>query len=373
MRMPQLKARGKFELAAVPSHPSGEGGSLTCEKCGAPMAAAWRTDGKLCSQCGLNDELFHPESRWMDAGGPGDPTPDKSDKAPETNSVSVRSAALAMVRLGLKALAAVAPAAAEEQGARMFFTPRRTSRWRPPAISRLEATSFRFSIGGRDIACWCWGRGPTVILVHGWEGYAAQLIHFVRPLVEAGFRVATFDMPAHGRSTGSRISVFDMSAAIRAVGEVFAPTRAVIAHSLGGAASIVAMSEGLEVERVVLLAPAAEPRYFAQALAKMLGFSKTRTDGMLKRIENRLGMRLEQASTLRMVPKMNVPVLVMHDPHDAEVPFEHGKRIAQAWPGARLERLSKMGHRRMLRNPDIIGMVTAFIAERDTRRPWSVA
>jgi pimeloyl-ACP methyl ester carboxylesterase len=301
----------------------------------------------------------------MNAGGDAYATPSIRQEARKNSGLRTRSARLAMVRLGLKVLAAIAPAIAEELGARMFFTPRRTARWTPPAISNFVATSFRLSLGKDEIACWSWGRGPTVMLVHGWEGYAAQLIHFVQPLINAGFRVVTFDMPAHGGSTGRRVSAFDMSRVIRAIAQVFAPTRAVIAHSLGGAASIFALSEGLEVERVVLLAPGAEPTHFARALATLLGFSKTRADGMLKRIENRLGMRLQDASALRVVPRMNVPLLVMHDPHDAEVPFDHGRSIAQAWPGARLELLNEMGHRRMLRDADVINAVTAFITNQD--------
>jgi pimeloyl-ACP methyl ester carboxylesterase len=371
MQMPDSKAGVKLD--APVAHSDGADREATCQNCGGPLCVAWRTGGQLCSQCGLNDELFRPETRWIDASGNAALRPGLGERVPKKSGVPTRSARLAMLRLGLKALAAIAPAAAEERGARMFFTPRRTPRWRPPAISRLAATSFRFSIGEQEMACWSWGSGPTVILIHGWEGYAAQLTHFVLPLIDAGFRVVTFDMPAHGGSTGRQLSVFDMSRAIRAMGEVFSPTRAVIAHSLGGAASILALSEGLKVQRVVLLAPAAEPRHFAQALATMLGFSKTRADGMLKRIENRLGMPFEDASTLRMVPRMNVPVLVMHDPHDAEVPFEHGRSIAQAWPGARLECLSQMGHRQMLRNPNIISAVTAFIANQDPKRPRPVA
>jgi pimeloyl-ACP methyl ester carboxylesterase len=267
-----------------------------------------------------------------------------------------------MFRIGLKALAAFAPAVAEERGARMFFTPRRAARRTPPAIANVAATSFHLLIEEQEIACWSWGRGPTVILVHGWEGHAGQLTHFVQPLMSAGFRVVTFDMPAHGGSTGRQLTVFDMSRVIRSVAQVFSPTRAVIAHSLGGTASIFALSEGLEVGRVVLLAPAAEPRHFARVLAARLGLSKTREEGMLKRIENRLGMRFEDASTLHLVPRMSVSALVMHDPEDAEVPFEHGKSIAEAWPGARLERLTGVGHRRMLRDVDLIKVATHFIA-----------
>jgi len=269
-----------------------------------------------------------------------------------------------MLRLGLKSLGAIAPRAADELGARMFFTPRRSRRWTAPNVP-IPGNSFRFSVGEWELACWSWGRGPAVILVHGWEGYAAQMTRFVEPLIGAGFRVVAFDMPAHGGSTGRHLSGFDMADAIQAVANAFSPVRALISHSLGGTASIFAMSHGLQVERVVLLAPAAEPTHFARLLAGWLGFSKTRAGGMFERIEHRLGMRLEEAGVLRLVPKMRAPLLLMHDPEDPEVPFDHGKAIAEAWPGARLERLSQMGHRAMLRDPSIISSVAAFIATPD--------
>src|SRR5262249_32679206 len=155
----------------------------------------------------------------------------------------------------------VAPTAAEEFGARMFFTPRRARRSTMPAISAPGAALFRLFLGEDEIACWSWGRGPTVILVHVWVGYAAQLFHFVQPRDAAGFRVVTFDMRAHGGSSGRRLSAFGMSRVIRAVGQIFAPIRGVIAHSLGGTASIIALSQGMQIERAVLLAPAAEPNY----------------------------------------------------------------------------------------------------------------
>ena len=334
-----------------------------CRMCRRPLYDTWREGGSLCCECGLNDELFHPDARWTGPESSPNAPPGAAKSVRKKSFERTRSAQLSMVRLGLKVLAAIAPSAAEERGAQMFFTPRRAPRWRPPAIPQLPVTALRFSIADAEIACWSWGRGPTVMLVHGWEGYAAQLTEFVQPLVSAGFRVVTFDMPAHGGSTGRQVSAFDMSRVIRAVAQVFSPTRGVIGHSLGGTATIVALNEGLEAERAVLLAPGAEPRHFARALATWLGFSDARAEGMLLRIERRLGMSFDEASMLRFAPMMSVPVLVMHDPQDPEVPFKHGKRIAEAWPGARFEPLKEMGHRRMLRDVNTINAVIAFIAK----------
>jgi len=278
-------------------------------------------------------------------------------------AVGARSAQLRIVRLGLKVLAAVAPAVAEERAAGWFFTPRRAPRRTPPQIAGMAAVSSHLTVGEQEIACWSWGRGPTVILVHGWEGYGAQLVHFVRPLLSAGFRVVTFDMPAHGGSTGRQLTALDMARALRAVAQEFSPTRGVIAHSLGAAVAVYAMADGLELDRAVLLAPAAEPTHFARILATALGFSESGADGVLKRIEQRFGKRLQDMNVVKFIPRSPPPLLVLHDLEDPEVPFRHGEAIARAWPGARLEPLAGMGHRRMLRDAGVIETVTAFIAD----------
>lgn len=322
---------------------------------------------QLSCQSALDDELFHPDRRWIADSRDSRPAVSTSRPRTDNREAPLRIASQTALQLGLMGVAAFAPAAAEKFGARMFFTPRRARRSAMPLLAHLDGRSFRLAFGEDQIAAWSWGQGRTVMLIHGWEGYAAQLIQFVEPLVAAGFRVVTFDMPAHGGSTGRQASAFDMARAILAVSQVFSPIRGIIAHSLGATASIFALTHGLEIDRAVLIAPAAEPNYFARLLATRLGLSNLRTAGMLKRIEDRFGMTLEEASILRLVPKLTAPVLVMHDSLDREVPFEQGRAIAETWPGATLELLHQLGHRRMLRDPKVIKAATDFISEERDR------
>jgi pimeloyl-ACP methyl ester carboxylesterase len=55
------------------------------------------------------------------------------------------------------------------------------------------------------------------------------------------------------------------------------------------------------------------------------------------------------------------PTLVVHDRNDREVGFDQGQAIAEAWPRARLLATEGLGHRRLLRDPAVIGAVTAFV------------
>jgi alpha-beta hydrolase superfamily lysophospholipase len=78
----------------------------------------------------------------------------------------------------------------------LFQTPRRSPHDLPDATF--------VEVNGERLATWSYGKGPTILLVHGWNGHAAQLRAFVSPLVDAGYRVVAFDQPAHGQSSGAR-------------------------------------------------------------------------------------------------------------------------------------------------------------------------
>src|SRR5258706_2547887 len=122
----------------------------------------------------------------------------------------------------LRGLSAVAPRAVEAYAAYRFAKPQRRGESPAPVVAGLEARAFNAVKQGR-IAAWAWGAGPTVLLVHGWNGAAAQLAPFVAPLVAAGYRVVAFDQPAHGRSRGRSATIVDMADALRAVADEVGP------------------------------------------------------------------------------------------------------------------------------------------------------
>jgi pimeloyl-ACP methyl ester carboxylesterase len=289
--------------------------------------------------------------------------------APSKKSTTVRPApfALRVVRAGLRAASAVAPAAAECWAARRFFTPRRLGRPAPPEVPGLARRSWSLAAAGQRLAGWSWGEGRPVLLVHGWEGQAAQLAGFVPGLVAAGFRAVAFDMPAHGASTGRRATALDFAAAIRAVAELTGPPAGIVAHSLGGAATVYALRQGLAADTVALLAPGAEPLEFAWIVAHSLGFRGARAARVVELIRAEIGGAWEEWSVPRVARGLDLPALVVHDVGDLDVPFEHGRRVAAAWPGSRFIQVEGLGHRRLLRDARVIAEVTEFLDAAGTR------
>jgi pimeloyl-ACP methyl ester carboxylesterase len=259
-------------------------------------------------------------------------------------------------------LDAVAPAAAQALAFDLFCTPRKRQRDPEPRVPGLPAHRFDLREDGPGLAIWDWGDGATVLLVHGWSGAAAQMSAFVEPLLGAGCYVAAPDLPAHGASEGRRSNVKEMAEAVLQVGRRVGPVHAVVAHSLGATAAIIALARGLRAERAVLLAPASDLPGYARGFARRLGLSARSADGLLARMDARVS-GLDAYDPVRLAGAQTARLLVLHDPADREVPFAGGRAIAEAWPGGKLEAVPGRGHTRLLRDPDVVRRVVSFVCE----------
>ena len=214
---------------------------------------------------------------------------------------------------------------------------------------------------GHDLAVWVWGQGPVIVLAHGWGGRAGRFSTIAAALVDAGFRVVLFDAPAHGASMGHQASLPQFSRALREVGDDVGPVAGLIGHSLGGAAVSLAMRQGLPAQRAVLLAAPADVVLYSHAFADHLRIPIRAREVMQQNLETRLQISWEELHIPTLARCMTAPALIIHDVQDADVPHGHGVEIAHAWPGAQLYTTIGLGHRAILRNPEVIRRTVAFL------------
>jgi len=275
---------------------------------------------------------------------------------------------LPLARAGNRALSTAAPALAARLAERLFLTPPRP-RWPAAEIARLATARARpLQVGARHVDVWLWGAGPSVLLVHGWGGRGAQLGAFVEPLVARGFSVVTFDAPGHGPTDTGLVTLPEMVAATRAVAASRGPLAGIIAHSVGATVAARALYEGLDAGAAVFVGPAADLTGPATRFTATLGFSPAVGLAMRQRIEARVGQPLSAFDVSALAPALRLPLLVVHDRADGEVPWQHGRAIAHAWPGAGLLMTDGLGHRRILRDPDVVAATVAFLAARTEER-----
>ncbi|HKQ64577.1 MAG TPA: alpha/beta hydrolase [Methylomirabilota bacterium] len=275
---------------------------------------------------------------------------------------------LPIVRTAHRVLSAAAPALAARRAARLFTTPPPVRR--PSAEIDLLGTARArpMHVGGRRVETYTWGAGPAVLLVHGWGGRGAQLGSFVGPLVARGFSVVAFDAPGHGASELGTVTIPEITDAIRAVADSRGPLAALIAHSIGATAAVRALWDGLDAGAVVLVGPSADLTTPALRFSETLGFSRDVRERMHRVIEERVGRSWSVFDALELAPGLTVPALVVHDRGDAEVPWQHGAALARAWRGSEMLMTEGLGHRRILRDPDVVAAAVAFVAARTAER-----
>jgi pimeloyl-ACP methyl ester carboxylesterase len=271
-------------------------------------------------------------------------------------------ASLTIMRTAFGLLSRTAPNVASRVAADLFMKPRRFD---APGREReilSEATPFDVVLGtSTRIQAWKWGRGPLVLLVHGWEGRGSQLAPFVRPLVESGHQVVAFDAPGHGASSGTRSSLPHFAWAVRGVAESIARPHAIVAHSLGCAATTLALRDGMTAQRLVFIAPPLNPSDYVMRFGRILNVSDAVLDRMKLRIEERFLRKWSDYSLEQTAREMTTPLLVVHDEGDNETFHSEGAALAAAWPGAQFISTTGLGHRRILRDESVAGEATKFI------------
>lgn len=271
---------------------------------------------------------------------------------------------LPALRLTFQGLHALSPALSLRLAEQLFSLPRRH---RTPEVERAalrEGRAFHFQSRGLRLRGHLWGEGPAVALLHGWEGRGTQLHAFIHPLLEAGFSAATFDQPGHGASRGLRAGPVEWSRALGDFVKEIGPIHGLVAHSLGAAGVAIAMDQGLlKVPRAVFLSPPAEPDPFYGQLLAMMGFPIQEHPAAFESFGARIGIPWDRLRLRSLAQRLSGPLLVIHDQDDREVPWTSGAEVASAWPSARLLVTRGLGHRRILRDPAVIGEAVAFLRQ----------
>jgi pimeloyl-ACP methyl ester carboxylesterase len=253
---------------------------------------------------------------------------------------------------------AVSPRAAGRLAFELFCI---TGRRQLPRFSPAPDAVERFHAGGRQVTSYLWqGGGPTVLLVHGWGGGSGDLASFIGPLRDAGRRVVAVDLPAHGRSAGRRLNLVQATAAVEMSLRREPAVEAVIAHSFGVPATVLAAGKGAPLPRAVLISGPVSMEPYLQHFEQLLGLAPAIRTGIRARIRRVLTEGGIDTMELNAVaPRLQGRALVIHDRGDREV-----RSLRPGAPprlaGAELLATEGLGHRRLLSDPTVVERAVRF-------------
>ena len=218
-----------------------------------------------------------------------------------------------------------------------------------------------------DIDCYELGdpKKPMVLLVHGWDSNAGSMAAIAFQLVEKGYYVVAFNLPAHGFSKLKRVNLKTCREYFLAVVEKIYPDKpfTVIAHSFGSAVATFSLSDSrFDIDKLILLT---NPNRFIEVLRGyqlLVKLSDKSFNIMLEMAEKLIGQPVTKMNIEDMGKKINYDnLLLIHDRSDKVIPYQNSIAVKDKWDNSELVTLEKIGHYKMLWNEHVINSIIQFL------------
>lgn len=206
------------------------------------------------------------------------------------------------------------------------------------------------------------GEGETVLLIHGWEGQAGNFSDLIQKLIVKGFSIHAFDAPSHGYSSQGPTNPLEFSELVaKLVGQLQVKT--IVSHSFGGVAISYALYQNpqLTLNKAVLITT---PDRFVDRISDVAN-----SVGVSAKVQQRLIDRLQAANidvskfnVSDFVKQINVSsALILHDKDDRVIPIHQSRNVHANWPQSQFVEIEGTGHFRILRTPQVLDRIVAFI------------
>ncbi|RZJ66606.1 MAG: alpha/beta hydrolase [Flavobacterium sp.] len=215
----------------------------------------------------------------------------------------------------------------------------------------------------KEVMLYTFGSGPKkILLAHGWSGRGTQLVKIAERLVEEGYTTYSFDAPAHGKSSGSTTLMPEFIASILEIEKQFGPFEAAVGYSLGGMSLLNAVKRGFDIKKLVTIGSGDKISDILLDFTRRMKLDNKVADEMRDYFEaSFIGETMEGYSAYIAAKEVEIPVLVIHDNDDFEVPAKCAINIHKHLPDGQLMLTKGLGHRKILGDPAVIEQTLDFI------------
>lgn len=215
---------------------------------------------------------------------------------------------------------------------------------------------------GKEIIVYHYGESSRkVLLVHGWSGRGTQLHTIADKLLKKGFSTISFDAPAHGKAPGKTSDMTEFIAACLELEKLYGPFEFAIGHSLGGMSVLNSIKRGLKVKKAVVIGSGDVIKDIMDDFTNQLGMNIATGKLMIKLFEKKFGVAINAYSAYLAAKEVTMPVLVIHDEDDKDVPVSAAHHIYSHLKHGELMITQGLGHRKILGDSKVIKQITQFI------------
>lgn len=269
-----------------------------------------------------------------------------------------------LILLTGKILSAISLKLATLFAARLFTKPLKHKI--PKREYEMDANSRQHTLPipelNKSVVVYEYGESPKkVLLSHGWSGRGTQLVKIADALVAAGYSTVSFDAPAHGKSPGRHTLMPEFIATILELEKQYGPFEAAVGHSLGGMSLLNAMRLGLKVNHLAIIGSGDIVEDIINDFVAKLELDPRISDLLREHFEKQSGKTMQSYSAYLSAEQIVIPVLVIHDNDDDEVPAKAGIHIHKYLKQGELMITKGLGHRKILGDAAVIEKVVEFI------------
>jgi len=263
---------------------------------------------------------------------------------------------LKVIRTITAVLEKTSPTLANKLAIKLFFSPRASNQELPEIPDLQQHWCDYVKTDGSTSKCRVYtaGTGPTVLLVHGWEGSAFRMSAIAKKLLDKNLRVVLFDFPAHGFSPGKKTNIIEVSSIIQTLAAQEKDLLAIISHSLGGVCAGHAIKAGIKPEYFISIGAPTSMEYIVDSFCATIGASEKVKKELVNSIEGIFKVPYRTESLAHVAKNFNMNGLIIHDRNDRLVPYEQANELLKSWAGSKLFTTEKLGHNRTLKNKNVI-------------------
>lgn len=263
-----------------------------------------------------------------------------------------------------KVLETISPTLATQFAIKLFTTPMRHKL--PKREIEMDAKSkqnlLKIEAVNKEIMFYQYGSGEKkVLLVHGWSGRGTQLVKIADELLKLGYSTISFDAPGHGKAPGKTSNMTEFIAAVMEIEKQFGPFEYAIGHSLGGMTVMNAIKKGLNVKKAVIIGSGDIVEDIMDDFVLKIGLKPEISEQMRIAFEKKLGETMNSYSAYIAAKEISIPVLVIHDENDDDVPVTAGQHIHQHLKNGQIMITKQLGHRKILGDGKVIQRIVEFI------------
>ena len=202
-----------------------------------------------------------------------------------------------------------------------------------------------------------------VLLVHGWSGRGTQLHTIAETFNNLGYTCISFDAPAHGKSSSNTTLMVEFVTCILELEKKYGTFDYAIGHSLGGMSVLKAISEGLQVQKAVVLGIADLIHDIILNFTQKIKIDYKYVGLIRERFEKKYQLKMEDFASSNSVKNISQPILIVHDEDDKDVPVSCAYAIEKNAKNAKLLITKKLGHRKILNNEMVLESIVEFVRE----------